>query len=75
MLFNLLSEKKKSSNLEISINFRGVLCLNELSYIAQIGRIWKSKHNSLKWDQSGYSSFIRLDFTVFQRWLNFMVIF
>ena len=75
LFFDLLSEKKKSSSPEISINFEGVLYLNKLSYHTQIGRIWKSKSNSLKWDQSGYGSFIRLDFTVFQRWVNFLVIF
>ena len=59
----------------MSINFGEVLYLNVLSYHTQIGRIWKSKNNFLKWDQSGYGDFIRLDFTVFQRLVNFMVIF
>ena len=70
LFFNLLSEKEERSNLEIRFNFGRVLYLNELSYHTQIGRIWKSKHNFLKWDQSGYGSFIHLDLTV-----KFMVIF
>ena len=74
-VFQFTIWKKRSSNLKMSINFGRVLYLKELSYHTQIGRIWKSKTNSLKWDQSGYCSFIRLDFTVFQRWVNFMVIF
>ena len=75
LFFNLQSKKRKSFNLKISINFGRKLYLNKLSYHTQIGRIWKSKNNSLKWDQSGYGSFIGLDFIVFQRWVNFMVIF
>ena len=75
LFFNLLYGEKRSSNLKMSINFGRLLYLKELSYHTQIGRIWKSKTNSLIWDQSGYGSFIRLDFTVFQRWVNFLVIF
>ena len=76
-VFQFTIWKKRSSNLKMSINFGRLLYLKELSlsYHTQIGHIWKSKTNSLKWDQSGYGSFIRLDFTVFQRWVNFLVIF
>ena len=63
-VFQFTIWKKRSSNLKMSINFGRVLYLKELSYHTQIGRIWKSKTNSLKWDQSGYCSFIRLDFSV-----------
>ena len=66
-VFQFTIWKKRSSNLKMSINFGKVLYLNELSYHTLIGCMWKSKINSLKWDQSGYGSFIRLDFTVFQR--------
>ena len=59
LFFNLLSEQKRSSNLKMSINFGRVLCLKELSFYTQIGRIWKSETNFLKWDQSGYCSLIR----------------
>ena len=48
LIFNSLYEKKKSSNLEISINFGAVLYLNELTYHTQIGRIWKRKNNFFK---------------------------
>ena len=43
------------------INFGGALHLNELSYRPRIGRILKSKDNSLKWDQSEIYNFIRLE--------------
>ena len=43
------------------INFGGALLLNELSYRPRIGRILKSKDNSLKWDQSEIYNFIRLE--------------
>ena len=48
LIFNSLYEKKKSSNLEISINFGALLYLNELTYHTQIGRIWKRKNNLFK---------------------------
>ena len=43
------------------INFGGALLLNELSYRPRIGRILKSKDNSLKWDQSEIYNFIRFE--------------
>ena len=43
------------------INFGGALLLNELSYTPRMGRILKSKDNSLKWDQSEVCNFIRLE--------------
>ena len=73
--FNLQSKKRKSFNLKININFERKLYLNKLSYHTQIGRIWKSKNNSFKRDQSGYGSVIGLHFIVFQRWVNVMEIF
>ena len=41
------------------INFGEALLANELSYRPRIGRILKSKDNSLKWDQSEIYNFIR----------------
>ena len=43
------------------INFGGALLLNELSYRLWIGRILKSKDNSLKWDHSEIYNFIRFE--------------
>ena len=43
------------------INYGEALLLNKLSYTPRIGRILKSKYNSLKWDQSEICNFIRLE--------------
>ena len=48
-----------------NINYGGALLLNELSRILRIGRILKSKDNSLKWDQSEVCNLIRLEAVLF----------
>ena len=66
-LWKLMVEQRSSTiswdplSLPSIINFGGALLLNELSYRPRIGRILKSKDNSLKWDQSEIYNFIRFE--------------
>ena len=53
------------------INFGEALLLNKLSYTPRIGRILKSKDNSLKWDQSEICNFIRLEAVLLWSWCLF----
>jgi len=53
---------------ETSINFKGALLRNKLSYGSQIGPILKSCCCSLKCDQSGVCSSIHLEAVLLQSW-------